>query len=476
MSGPLYRTESLRAIVGQSALDGHWLTPTLYGEPFLTKPPGAYAAIGLASLPVGRVTEETARLPSAFAATITVLFAFATLRRTLGENRAFAAALLLPVSFLWLDKAPSAEIDMLQVAWVAAAVLAFWRAIQATERSPSALTWSVVALLCVAGGFLTKWTAPAFFYLAVIPFLWYQGRLRWLCGREHVIAATLAVLVCCAWAALVAREVGWEVLSDTVFKEAAQRFAPGARGKPYPWMESLKFPLLVLGACLPWSIPALFALRPRFRQSVDGAERGLVQLLHFWAWPNLLFWSLPAQHNVRYVMPICPAITLLGVIVLGRWLRSISAGPPPKAYARAAIISLVVVWAATKVAFVESVLPARTAERNARETGNQLAALVPEGEILYLCRLKDEGILFYYGRPAFRLPSLDGLIDSRFVLLLDDEWKNFPCRERCEYLSALRDQQRATIHLVRLCKLGEDNPGWQASVPPTRPTSSRSPP
>ena len=49
LSGPLYRTESLRAIIGQSALDGDWLYPTLYGEPFLTKPPGTYVAIGLAS-------------------------------------------------------------------------------------------------------------------------------------------------------------------------------------------------------------------------------------------------------------------------------------------------------------------------------------------------------------------------------------------------------------------------------------------
>src|SRR4051812_28676117 len=104
LSGPLYRTESLRAIIGQAALDGHWLAPHLYGEPFLTKPPGAYAAIGIASLPFGRVTEETARLPSAVAATFTVLFAFASLRHYVGEGRAFAAAMLLPASMSWLDK------------------------------------------------------------------------------------------------------------------------------------------------------------------------------------------------------------------------------------------------------------------------------------------------------------------------------------------------------------------------------------
>src|SRR5271165_5272077 len=68
-SSPFYRTEALRAIVAREFLHtGNWLVPTLYGEPLLTKPPGHYAAIALASLPAGRVTEWSARLPSALAA------------------------------------------------------------------------------------------------------------------------------------------------------------------------------------------------------------------------------------------------------------------------------------------------------------------------------------------------------------------------------------------------------------------------
>src|SRR5271154_1430406 len=44
----LYRTEALRAIIGREALHGSWLMPTLYGEPFLSKPPGLYVAIAAA--------------------------------------------------------------------------------------------------------------------------------------------------------------------------------------------------------------------------------------------------------------------------------------------------------------------------------------------------------------------------------------------------------------------------------------------
>lgn len=461
-------------MIGQSALEGHWLTPTLYGEPFLTKPPGVYAAIGLASWPVGRVTEASARVPSAVVATGTVLFAFATLRRFLGDGRAFAAALLLPVSVLWLDKVPSAEIDILQLAWVSAALFSFLRAHEAKESGRGAFGWWVTTLLCVTGGFLTKWTAPAFFYLTVGPFLLWRGRLRWLVGRDHLLAVGIAVGLCATWASFVSAEVGWDVLSDTVRQEAAQRFAPRSAGKPYPWTESLSFPAIVLGACLPWSIPALIALRPRFHRTLPEGERPLVQLLHCWAWPNLVFWTLPTQHNVRYVLPIAPAITLLGVIAIAHWIGRRGAAGRRVVSARSALIATILIWAVVKVVFTDAIVPARTAGRNAQRTGEHLARLVPPGEILYLCRLKDEGVLFYCGRPARRLAGIKRPAgDSVYVLMLDAEWTAERAGGRIEYVAELRDQQQAPIHLVRLHGPPEDH---ECPLHRTPPTSSPSAP
>jgi 4-amino-4-deoxy-L-arabinose transferase-like glycosyltransferase len=477
LSGPLYRTEALRAIIGQSALDGHWLTPTLYGEPFLTKPPGVYAAIGLASWPFGHVTEVSARIPSAIAASLTVLFAFSTLRRFVAPNRAFAAALLLPVSFLWLDKAPSAEIDILQLAWVSAALFSFLRAYAAREvgRRQTAFGWSVAALFCMTGGLLTKWTAPAFFYLAVGPFLFWRGRLRWFFTADHLIAVGVGLSVCVTWAWLVSAEVGWSTLSDTVRQEAAQRFAPRASGKPYPWAESLAFPAVIVVACLPWSIPALCSLRRRYLRSLDEPERMLVQLLHCWAWPNVVFWSLPAQHNVRYVLPVAPAITLLGVIFIGQWIGRRTSHGRWTISARAALFAVLIAWIVVKVVFVEVATPNRTAGRDARPTGEELARLVPSGEILYLCRLKDEGVLFYYGRPVRRLTRMEAPNgNSVYVLMLDAEWDGQQLQGRAEYIAELRDQQKAPIHLVRLRERREDDE-W-LPLPLTPPRSSPSAP
>ena len=92
-SGELYRNEGLRALVARELLrGGHWAVPTLHGEPLLTKPPGMSAAIALASLPAGRVSPASARLPSALAATLTVLLFYATFARLLGRSAGLAAA------------------------------------------------------------------------------------------------------------------------------------------------------------------------------------------------------------------------------------------------------------------------------------------------------------------------------------------------------------------------------------------------
>src|SRR5262245_12052188 len=157
-AGDLYRTENLRAIIAAEFLrSGDWIVPRLYGEPLLTKPPGMYAAIALVSLPFGQVHEWTARLPSALAATATVFLFYFHFRRLFGRWGGLVAACILPASVLWLDRAPSAEIDMLQVAWVSGSILCLLRAVEiaeATPQSPRLWLWWPAALACVAAGFL----------------------------------------------------------------------------------------------------------------------------------------------------------------------------------------------------------------------------------------------------------------------------------------------------------------------------------
>ena len=117
----VYRTEISAQFRRRNPAHGDWITPRLYGEPLLTKPPLAYAAIALAGWPFGGVTDWSARLPSAAAATVVVFprvfprvspHRRPTWRFDRGDRNAGSM----------LSARPGAcrQIDMLQVVWVAA--------------------------------------------------------------------------------------------------------------------------------------------------------------------------------------------------------------------------------------------------------------------------------------------------------------------------------------------------------------------
>lgn len=451
-AAPLYRTEGLRARVAAEMLQGgNWLIPTLYGQPLLTKPPGMYAAIALVSSPFGEVTEWTARLPSALAATLTVLLFYWTFARTLGRRAGLTAGLLLPVSMLWLDRVPSAEIDLVQLAWVSAALFCFLRALELADAGPSRMEtlWWCAALLCVTGGLLTKWTAPAFFYLAVVPLLWKRGRLRLLIGRGHLLGAALAVGLCLTWAGAVVHRVGWDILRETVGREAITKLWPGQHPVPWRWHETLLYPLRLLGACLPWA-PALLTLRPGFGRLWSEDGRRLLQFLHCWTWPNLLFWTLVPDHALRHGMPLVPGLAGLAAMVWIAWLDGRLPWRLSRCTPRTALITLLACWLLVKLVFVVHVMPQRMRDRQPRERGELLAARVPPGQVLYLLGVKDEGILFYYGRPATRvsdstsLPAGSGPV---YCLVTAAEWQRFP--HPAEVLASLKDQQGQPLLLIQ---------------------------
>jgi 4-amino-4-deoxy-L-arabinose transferase-like glycosyltransferase len=488
-AGDLYRTEALRAIVAEDFLSsGNWVVPTLYGEPLLTKPPGMYAAIAAVSRPFGGVTDWSARLPSALAATATVLLFFWYFRRSVGPRGGLVAGLVVPASVMWLDKATAAEIDMLQAFWVAGSVLCFLRALEAEEASATpqaALRWWVASLLGVAGGVLTKWTAPAFFYLTVIPLLWWRGRLRLLWGRHHLIAAALGATLCLIWAALAVRRAGWDVFINTVSQEAMQRLVPHevplAAGRhhhrPYPWGETLAHPLVVLASTLPWSVFALVALWPGFAKLWDERGRRLLQALHCWTWPSLLFWSLVPEHAPRHSFPLFPGLAGLAALVWLAWLSGRLRWPLPRPAPGRLFVAILVGWLVIKVGYVHAWVPIRDGRANdllracglppkstrePRGKAEQVAALVPSDRPLYLFRLKDEGIMFCYTRchaddqPDRVVRRLKGPKDLPrtaelvYCIVVEAEWREWDQRRPATALLHLTDQQGDPIVLLKI--------------------------
>jgi 4-amino-4-deoxy-L-arabinose transferase-like glycosyltransferase len=470
-AGQLYRTENLRAIIAESMRrSGDWIVPRLYGEPLFTKPPGMYLAIVLCSLPFGRVTEFSARLPSALAASLTVLIFYRMFRRYVGVRGGLIAAGFLPMSLIYLDKTTAAEIDMLLVCFVVGAVYCFLRLLEAEDgldadsvgsktrpRAWEQFGWWLGVELCLAGGVLTKWTAPAFFYGMAVPLLWSRGRLRLLWSWQHLFAAAVGALSCFAWVAAAIFTTGWDIFYTTILREAFPRLLPFYDRVYHQhhsyWVEVLRHPIWVLGTALPGSIVALWSLRPGFYRAWDERGRLLVAAMHCWAWPNLLFWTLISDHKPRHSFPLIPGVAGLASLVVLGWCTGKLPLPWPQIAPRKVICAAVAGWLAIKVFYVEVIMPGRTALAEPRGKGQLLASLVPDDKTLYVFRIKDEGIMFYFGGTVIRLPSFQELPSSAepmYCMLNTSELREVEQRRSAEVIQHLHDEQGQPIVLIRV--------------------------
>jgi hypothetical protein len=105
---------------------------------------------------------------------------------------------------------------------------------------------------------------------------------------------------------------------------------------------------------------------------------------------------------------------------------------------------MMIAWLAVKAAQVHAYFPLRDRERDPAAAGAAIARAVNPGETLYVVRLKDEGLMFYYGRPVQRLATLEQLTCSeqcRFCILEQDEADAELLRGRLQVRARLHDQQ-----------------------------------
>jgi hypothetical protein len=274
------------------------------------------------------------------------------------------------------------------------------------------------------------------------------------------------------------------VFANTVSQEALQRLlpqevpvaAPRHHHRPYPWGEVLLHPLAVGAAGLPWSVFAVVTLWPGFARLWDERGRRLLQALHCWAWPSLLFWSVIPEHALRHSFPLCPGVAGLAALVWIAWLTGRLRWPLRRVKPASLLLGMIAAWLVVKAAVVVLWVPERDgqthylpafirAPRGARDPlgkGRQIAALVPPGEPLYLFRLKDEGIMFYYSRshPASeadrvvrRLGGAEALrsrTEPVYCMVTAEEWRRWDPRRAGEVLLRLPDQQGDGVLLLRL--------------------------
>jgi hypothetical protein len=206
----------------------------------------------------------------------------------------------------------------------------------------------------------------------------------------------------------------------------------------------------MLVGCLPGALFAWPALRPRFAVHLAPPARRLLQLFHSWAWVNLLFWALVPGHRPRHALPLQPALAGLATLVWAAW-----AGGQIRVERRLAVpalLGLFLVWGGVRLTHANWLAPRRDARRKVQERGQQLAALLPSDQPIYLFRLKDDGIIFYSRHAAKRLRDAEQLPKVKaplYCLLCEQEWQNWPSDRRADFMARLADEGGNPLTLIR---------------------------
>ncbi len=451
--GDLYRTEGLRAIIGKEMYrTGDWVVPKLYGEPILTKPPLFYWAIASTGYLFGEVTTWSARLPAALAGVGCLLIVFFILRRFSQSTwLPLLAALALPCSGMWLEKASSSEIDTLLVMFVLGAWACFLRVLEGLQASESPLGWWIATLLCVAGGVLTKWTGFLFFYVMAVPLLLWQRQLWRLFHWHHLLAAFIGMAIVWCWLGLVVNDLGWTNVSNMLWKEGAPRVLHSKNASQQLLLETLLHPFKIIGIAAPWSIIVLLGWRKRIFTSLTLIEKSLL----CWAVAGTLMMTVFPDHNIRQSFSLVPAWTLLGVFTLKRMWQNDVFPEWLKQHPFRWLMVAMLIWSAIKIIHVEVLIPARFRERPSLEAqATIMRQFVPADATLYLARVKDECLLFNYGRSVQRLRNW-GLLPMSiniWCVLTEDERRCWPSSlsQRVMREHSMLDAQGDQLILVEL--------------------------
>ena len=288
--------------------EGTGFFPTLYGEPYPDYPATGTLLIDLVSQFTGRVTTVTAVLPTATAAALTMVFTY--LIGSLHTPRWGLYAVLFELcTYQYLATARSVSLDP----FVAMATTGcFYAAYSAALLNRP---WRVLLIpLGWAFGFLMRGPIGLIIPAAVVS-VFYLLERRWTRFISMSALALGLLALCMVGLLAAARAQGGPGFADQVLRfEALGRVAAGTLEHPPVYSYAVNA-LAAFALSFPVAV-ALVAFG--FRALIWPATNEWRLLRHLGAWTLTVMagMSIPAKQEIRYLIPVVPAVALMAASLL----------------------------------------------------------------------------------------------------------------------------------------------------------------
>ncbi len=303
---------------------GNFIVPHLNSSPYPDKPPLLFWLVNLFSIPFGKITALSSRLPSAFAGVGCCLAIF-YLGKNLYRNTRIGllSALILATSskFLWM--AHRVAFDVLLTFFVTMAILCFYKGY--TEQKSKG-RYYILFYLFMALGVLTK--GPVGFILPfciVFSYLLLKRNIGILKETYPWIGGLIFASVVFTWVYLASIYGGKEYTCQILFKQNVGRFASSFAHKQPFYYYFINFPINFL----PWSvfIPsiAIYLFSKTGREKIRSILLPLV-----WFAVIFIFFSVVSGKRDIYVLPLYPGAALLTAWFLNEFVEQFREKPLKK--------------------------------------------------------------------------------------------------------------------------------------------------
>lgn len=313
-SGILYPSqEPRRILLAKDVLEkGHWIVPHLLGEPYVHKPPLLIWAIASTYRLSGHTDLFFSRLPSALCGILGVFITFVMAKRLFGERIALFSATILATSPLWIERSRMAEEDIILALWV---LLAFFSFFLALEEGHKRYLW--LFYLSCALGCLTKFISGLIFpVLGIGSFVLLNRSLKDLKG----IKLPYGILVFCAlvipWYIYAYSIAGLPKGKTAFLEDTFRKFFPPADASKEPFYYYF---LTTIPYFLPWSV--LILAIPFYFLEHQRLKNKKISYVFCWLVPNFIFFSLAGAKRNEYILPLYPALSIIGALIWDHFLK-----------------------------------------------------------------------------------------------------------------------------------------------------------
>jgi 4-amino-4-deoxy-L-arabinose transferase-like glycosyltransferase len=287
------------------------VTPTLYGKPWLEKPPLYYWRAMETYWALG-VSDWAARLPSATAATFMIAVIYFFLRR-FRPGAQLNGALITAASVGVIGFARGAGTDMLLAAAFVVGMLAWF-----AWYAGGCRLWLVVFYFFMALGMLAKGpVAPLLAALIIVIFALVQGDVRLITRTLWLPGILLFLAVSLPWYVAVQLQ-NPQFLREFILQHNLGRFATNLYHHKQPFWYFV--PVLLLGV-MPWTalvIAGWIETIKDWREPLAAHEDTLAKFLLIWTAVVVVFFSISTSKLPGYILPAVPACTILAAIWVSR--------------------------------------------------------------------------------------------------------------------------------------------------------------